>query len=427
MAAPTTTKLSVDRPGPHERPVAHDGLTVEGWAWSAEGDPEVTVTVGGRRTAAGPGVWRKDVSDTLGIGPHRGYRADVSLADLPGGTTELLVTATGPDGVPVEVRRTIIVGGASGAEVPRLRPFGGFSERLDPSVSPGTMVHVEHVARYRWVAPLAVGRRVLDAACGTGYGSAILGDAGASSVHGVDTFAAAILAAREQDRFGAEFTLGDLRQLPFADDQFDLVVCFEAIEHVLEQQQVLAELRRVLAPGGILAMSTPIAGAISVHNHHHLRELSPIEFEALLRGTFAHVSIVAQHSAITSLIDARAPHRDPPPLAWTSGPAEPLYVVALASDAAIEPPPACGAVGAGTDVAQIISDAYATADSLSTATAQAAAYEARALRAESAYEVLEEAHADALARLAAAHGPRGWRVPQPLRDRADALRSLGRR
>ena len=84
--------------------------------------------------------------------------------------------------------------------------------------------------RYRLAAQLAPGRRVLDAGSGEGYGTAILAAAGAASAVGIDLDEESVAHARE--RYGPMFQAADAADLPFDDASFDLVVCFETIEHL---------------------------------------------------------------------------------------------------------------------------------------------------------------------------------------------------
>ena len=173
-------------------------------------------------------------------------------------------------------------------------------ERLIPELQRGELVHAEHVARYLMAAQLAEGRRVLDAACGEGYGTAILAGAGASSAVGVDSDAAIVAHARE--RYGLEFATADVAALPFDGDAFDLVVSFETIEHVAEPEAVLDELTRVLAPDGLLVISTPNKHEYLVENEFHTRELTHEEFLELLRPRFPSVRVLYQQNWLTSTI-----------------------------------------------------------------------------------------------------------------------------
>jgi len=99
------------------------------------------------------------------------------------------------------------------------------------------------------------GLRVLDLGCGKGRFAARLSDAGASVV-GLDLSAAMLAAARGLDRVRAS-----ARRLPFADSAFHAVVAVEVFEHLTDLDSVLAEARRVLRPGGLLAVVDKNAGA----------------------------------------------------------------------------------------------------------------------------------------------------------------------
>ena len=177
-------------------------------------------------------------------------------------------------------------------------------ERFEPERLRGELVEAEHLVRYWWASHLAAGREVLDAGCGAGYGCAILLDAGAARCVGVDISPEAVEAASEShgEREGIEFVVGDVGQLPFADDSFDLVTCFETIEHVEAQERVVAELARVLRPGGLLVISSPNRSEYPPGNPFHVHELTADEFRALLAGAFADVRLLRQHNWIASAI-----------------------------------------------------------------------------------------------------------------------------
>lgn len=181
--------------------------------------------------------------------------------------------------------------------MPDLDPTG---ERFLPQHYGGQLVHAEHLARYRLAVQLAAGKRVLDAACGEGYGTAMLGAAGASSVVGVDVDPAAIEHVRE--RYGVEAEVADVAALPFPDDAFDLVVSFETIEHVAQPERALDELARVRAPGGLIVISTPVAGQYRVENEFHVREFGHDEFVDLLRPRFPSLRLLFQHNWLTSAV-----------------------------------------------------------------------------------------------------------------------------
>lgn len=170
----------------------------------------------------------------------------------------------------------------------------------------------EHMHRYAFAARLVKGLDVLDAACGEGYGSAILARA-AASVAAVDISAEAIAhAGGRYQGSGIDFQQADCCALPFEDDRFDCVVSFETIEHLEDQAGMLAEFRRVLKPSGFLLISSPdkavYSDAQEFHNPHHVRELYAEEFCELLGAEFPACRLFGQklmfHSAIWPFAEA---------------------------------------------------------------------------------------------------------------------------
>jgi 2-polyprenyl-3-methyl-5-hydroxy-6-metoxy-1,4-benzoquinol methylase len=173
-------------------------------------------------------------------------------------------------------------------------------ERIVPDTELAGVI-AAHLKRYAFARPLCVGRQVLDAACGVGYGSAFLAEA-AASVVGVDVDVESVAYAR--GRYASPtcaFEVMDVGQLGFADASFDAICSFETIEHVPDPVRALAELRRVLRPGGTLVISTPHV-AVTTHapaNPFHRVEFSLADFEALLRGSFETVEIYGQRRVQT--------------------------------------------------------------------------------------------------------------------------------
>lgn len=153
-----------------------------------------------------------------------------------------------------------------------------------------------HLRRYRFACACAAGRRVLDAACGTGYGSEMLATNGkASRVTGVDIDARAVDYAtrRHNAGGGASFRVSDATRTSFEDQSFDLVVSFETVEHVEDPDALLAEFCRVLHPSGSLVISTPNdTGLTKYHKQSFTRE----RFENLLRRWFHRVDLYGQYA-----------------------------------------------------------------------------------------------------------------------------------
>lgn len=178
----------------------------------------------------------------------------------------------------------------------------GHPERLDRGEHAGTLIEAEHLGRYRWAAAAAPGARVLDAGCGTAYGTAILAAAGASEVVGVDRDRDVLDAVREGMPEAVRLEAADVLDLPFEADSFDLVVCFEAIEHVVEHQVALDELRRVTSPEGALAISSPNRGVYREDNPFHVHEMTTEELREELAGRFANVGVYRQQVHMASLV-----------------------------------------------------------------------------------------------------------------------------
>jgi ubiquinone/menaquinone biosynthesis C-methylase UbiE len=132
-----------------------------------------------------------------------------------------------------------------------------------------------HLRRYELAAAFVQGKRVLDAACGTGYGAAVLMEQGrAAGVIGVDIDEEATAYARRRfGREGVEFRVCSAAQTALPNGSVDVVTSFETIEHMHEPGQLLEEFARVLRPGGTLVLSTPNDwGVKHFHEHSFTRE-----------------------------------------------------------------------------------------------------------------------------------------------------------
>ena len=163
-------------------------------------------------------------------------------------------------------------------------------ERFVPGTQ-GEIAH-EHWHRYAFARGLVAGRRVVDVACGEGYGSALLAS-GAPEVLGVDIDPRAVAHAAARYQAGnLRFAVGSATALPLTDAAVDAVVSFETIEHLPQQAQaaMIAEFARVLAPRGMLVLSSPnrpqYSDARGYRNPFHLHELDRGELDALLRDAF---------------------------------------------------------------------------------------------------------------------------------------------
>lgn len=165
----------------------------------------------------------------------------------------------------------------------------------------------EHWHRYQFALGLAKGKRVLDVACGEGYGSNLLAMV-ASEVVGADISAEAV--AHAQARYGQKANLSyvqaDVAHLDFEASRFDVVVSFETLEHLAEQEALVDGFARVLADDGILLISSPDKRVYSdlagFRNEFHVRELYREELLALLQPRFAHVRLYAHKLLFQSVL-----------------------------------------------------------------------------------------------------------------------------
>ena len=169
-------------------------------------------------------------------------------------------------------------------------------ERMTPDHS--GQAEFEHLHRYFFAREFCQDRDVLDVAAGEGYGSAYLAQK-ARTVVGVELSAEMVAhAAASYMQPNLTFRQGDARRLEFAADSFDVVTSFETIEHFLEQEAFLDEVRRVLRPNGVFIVSSPNRDVYSPPgssaNPFHAKELCRDEFEALLRPRFGHCDFYSQ-------------------------------------------------------------------------------------------------------------------------------------
>jgi ubiquinone/menaquinone biosynthesis C-methylase UbiE len=156
---------------------------------------------------------------------------------------ELARTASAPDEPPMSIR----------LDVPELDVEAGYARwatSYDDAANP--LIRVEEPVVRALLDRIPAGR-ALDAACGTGRHTAYLASRG-HRVAGVDATAEMLEKARVRLP-GADLRQGDLAHLPFEDGAFDVAVCALALSHVPDPAPAIAELARVLRPGGVLVLS----------------------------------------------------------------------------------------------------------------------------------------------------------------------------
>jgi SAM-dependent methyltransferase len=186
-------------------------------------------------------------------------------------------------------------------------PVAFTGERFIPGVA-GEIAY-EHWHRYAFARRFVAGKRVLDAACGEGYGSALLAET-AAGVVGVDIDAGVIAAARDayKTRSNLRYEAASVTRLPLADASIDVIVSFETIEHISadDQRAMLAEFARVLASDGVLVLSSPnkrrYSDARNYVNPFHVHELYRDDLESLLGSAFPARRWFRQAPAFVSVL-----------------------------------------------------------------------------------------------------------------------------
>ncbi len=157
----------------------------------------------------------------------------------------------------------------------------------------------QHVWRYVFVSQYVKNRVVLDVACGVGYGSDYLSRCGAKQVIGVDFDQRSLQFARgAYVRPNLNFVNGNALTLPISDHSLDVVISFETIEHIREQEVFLAEIWRVLKMDGIFICSTPNT-KFSMGHIDHVKELTPAQFYRMLKTYFGKVEKYGQYITFT--------------------------------------------------------------------------------------------------------------------------------
>lgn len=177
------------------------------------------------------------------------------------------------------------------ADVPQL-DFTG--ERIVPGKT-SEVLFKEHEVRYVFAGRYVGGKDVLDVACGSGVGTEFLRKAGARKSLGLDIDPRAIAYARARYT-DCEFAECDATALSLPDESADVIVSFETLEHLRDQEQFLKECSRVLRPQGILVCSTPNTNVYRWWgvNPYHMRELTPKQFRKALESHLGQVSLFSQ-------------------------------------------------------------------------------------------------------------------------------------
>jgi SAM-dependent methyltransferase len=162
----------------------------------------------------------------------------------------------------------------------------------------------EHLIRYSFALPYMQDADVIDLGCGCGYGTYLLATQGARSAVGVDLSPEAVEYARSHYQLpNLSFETMDVTSLAYPDNYFTGAVCLEVFEHVQDHEALLREVVRVLAPGGMLVLSTPnkqvwSPGRNEPINPWHVREFDREEFGHLVEMHLPEVHYWSQTTSV---------------------------------------------------------------------------------------------------------------------------------
>lgn len=175
---------------------------------------------------------------------------------------------------------------------------------LEPYLARRDIQGIHHLARYHWAAQVLASlspRRVLDVACGAGYGSFMIAEKiSGVLVKGVDYDERAIEYARkEYARSGVSFERGNLVTWRSEEGpgeplgRFDVILSFDTIEHLLHREIALLRIAENLEDGGFLLMSTPldVENKLNPGWEHHKIEYSFADLRKLLSRFFRTVLV----------------------------------------------------------------------------------------------------------------------------------------
>jgi ubiquinone/menaquinone biosynthesis C-methylase UbiE len=161
----------------------------------------------------------------------------------------------------------------------------------------------EHVFRYDEVIKRLKGfEKILDIACGNGYGTYVLSNAVHQTVIGGDIDTITISECEQRfKKKNLKYQVLDATKLAFEDNTFDVVVSFETIEHTTQFNKVLSEFKRVTKAEGVIFISTPNILVNSpggeVLNPFHTQEWAYEELMEILSNAFSDVKLFGQEYA----------------------------------------------------------------------------------------------------------------------------------
>ncbi len=171
------------------------------------------------------------------------------------------------------------------------------AERIDPGNPTTRPTYWQHYVVYEYALPYVMDKVVLDAGCGEGYGTHLLTPS-AKKIVGVD-YAKKVIkrAASKYQKPNLTYQVMDLTNLECEDSSFDIICCFQVIEHLKHPERFLLAARKILKSSGMLLLSTPNRRTSAFDWPYHFREYTAEELTKLLEQFFPSVKLNALHAS----------------------------------------------------------------------------------------------------------------------------------
>ncbi len=175
-------------------------------------------------------------------------------------------------------------------------------------------IAIEHISRYSyatWFCKKRNYNRVLDIACSNGYGTKMLSKS-ADKIIGADINASLLEFAKKNHDKNTSFVLADIDnddlKSNFNNEIFDLIVCFETLEHINNPQKLLKDLKNMLHSNGRILLSIPNSDCEPVCengnpiNEHHKHVFYPQVIDELLKESNLEVEFMLGQGTINKLM-----------------------------------------------------------------------------------------------------------------------------
>ena len=178
-------------------------------------------------------------------------------------------------------------------------------ERMIPECNYDEEIYLEHMSRYIFASQFVKDKVTLDIACGSGYGADFLSKEGARRIIGIDISNETInYCKKKYSHDNISFLIGNVENIPIKNNEIDVIISMETIEHVDEKAQLsfISEISRIMKNDGVFIVSTPNSLVYPKGNPFHVKEMNPTEFISTLQKKFNKVNIFYQDNVESNYI-----------------------------------------------------------------------------------------------------------------------------